>query len=88
MGEAGQQPQQGTKSWGDCPSVSMSIHTYIIRLSICLSVRTPLWAIQPGLWPSQLAHAWLAGPQAWLDGPEGGQMDVRTSAGRCIAEVD
>ena len=56
--------------WGDFPYVH-------------LSVRSPLWAIQPGLRLSQPAslrlqawlagpQGWLAGPQAWLDGPEGG----------------
>ena len=38
-----------------------------VRPFVSPSVHSPLLAIQPG---------WLAGPQAWLDGPEGG--DVRT----------
>ena len=42
-----------------------------------MSVRLPLWVIQPGPWPSQPGlkpEAWLV---VWLDSPEGG-TDGRT----------
>ena len=65
MGEAGQ--QQSPVEWGDFP---------FIRPSVRPSVHSPLWAIQPGLRPSQpglKSEAWLAG---WL-GPSSGWLGLR-----------
>ena len=57
------------------------IFRLFVRLSICWSVHLsvhpfvsyPLWAIQPGLIPSQLALR--PSTQIWLDRPEGGWTD-------------
>ena len=70
FGKQGSGPDRGQSpvEWEDfpyvCPSICLSIHT------------SPLLSIKPGLRPSQPGlkpEAWgLAGPQARLDGPEGG----------------
>ena len=59
MGRQGSGPDRGQSpvEWGDFPSVCPSVRP---------SVRSPLWAIQPGLRPSQPSlkpETWLAG---WL----------------------
>ena len=38
----------------------------------------PFLGSGPASQPSLRLQAWLAGPQAWLDGPEEGWMDGRT----------
>ena len=77
-GRQGSGPDRGRSpvEWGDFPFVHSSVRP---------SVDSPLWAIHPGLSPSQPSlrlQAWLAGPQAWLDGPEGGGRTDERMNGR------